>query len=97
MAVLALGAKTPPAQADDLSRVAAEGGYTVYGPSCRFAACWAVLMNEAGQGFVVRGRGIISTRSLAEAKLRELSAADAGGLAKRTDAICIPLSGGLDL
>ena len=76
IAILALGATAPPAHADDLSRVAAERGYTVYGPTCRFAVCWAVIADAAGVGTVLRGRGVIGTRALVARRLDEMVATD---------------------
>ncbi len=75
------------------------GPFTVYGPSCRFAACWAMVANEAGWGTVVRGRGIISTRALADAKLRELTAQDDPPVADVPAApvVCFARVGGSDL
>jgi hypothetical protein len=74
------------------------GPFTVYGPSCRFAACWAMVANEAGWGAVVRGRGIISTRALAAAKLRELTAQGEGSVAAvPAPAVCFVTAGGTDL
>jgi hypothetical protein len=66
---------TVPSLAQD--RVAAAGGqqFTVFGPTCRFASCWAFVTDiSTGQGTLVRGRGVIGTRTLAQRKLRELTA-----------------------
>ncbi len=93
-AVIALGVTAPPVTADDLSRVAAESGYTVYGPTCRFAACWAVIADSAGMGTVLRGRGVIGTRALIARRLDALAAADKKG--KRVQG-CIITAGGFDL
>lgn len=76
LAVIALGTTAQPANSDDLSRVAAESGYTVYGPSCRFAACWAVIADSSGIGTVLRGRGVIGTRALIARRLDAMVAAD---------------------
>jgi hypothetical protein len=74
------------------------GPFKVYGPSCRFAACWAMVANEAGWGTVVRGRGIISTRALVAAKLRELTAQGAGSVAAvPAPVVCFATAGGTDL
>jgi hypothetical protein len=74
------------------------GPFTVYGPSCRFAACWAMVANEAGWGTVVRGRGVISTRALAAAKLRELTAQGERPVAAvPVPEVCFATAGGTDL
>jgi hypothetical protein len=93
-ASLALGVTALPVTADDLSRAAAEGGYTVYGPTCRFAACWAVIADSTGAGTVLRGRGVIGTRALIARRLDAMTAAD-----KDVKPVqgCIITAGGFDL
>jgi hypothetical protein len=91
--ILALGVTAPPVTADDLSRAAAEGGYTVYGPTCRFADCWAVIADSAGMGTVLRGRGVIGTRALIARRLDALAADKKDKPAQA----CIIIADGFDL
>jgi hypothetical protein len=55
-----------------------------------------MVANEAGWGTVVRGRGIISTRALAAAKLRELTA-QGSEPAATAPVVCFVAAGGTDL
>jgi hypothetical protein len=92
--LLVWSAVVPAARADERPA----GPFTVYGPSCRFAACWAMVANEAGWGTVVRGRGVISTRALAAAKLRELTAQGSEpAAALPAPVVCFATAGGTDL
>jgi|GEM_PF-4510736 len=48
----------------------------IYGPSCRMASCWAVVIDGAGQATVVRARSARRTEALAAEVMAGAALAD---------------------
>ncbi|MFN0113236.1 MAG: hypothetical protein ACKVPY_01015 [Paracoccaceae bacterium] len=81
-----------PAQAEDTDVPAS--GPAIYGPSCRMASCWAVVVGTDGQASVIRARGYIATQRLAEREAKRQSDATT---ANHPPASCLRLEDGLYL